>query len=219
VPNDVTVTGSGSSTVITYKNAAGTSIPFYKNFATVAKSYIVYDDKLCRVFTLTGDGQVTGSGSTLQLELPYNSGTYASSSATVATTFGSTIDTGAPTYNKSKIAILGSLVAYRLSATNELERTEDLVNWYTVARGILNFQITYLVITGKDVNGKDIEAKVDTPTTTTHTSIRSVLFNIIMQTPDMQPKDKGYRKIGQSFAVSPRNFNLVNNTNISAPIN
>ncbi|MGA9770821.1 MAG: hypothetical protein WBV94_17405 [Blastocatellia bacterium] len=219
VPNDVTVTGSGGSTVITYKNAAGTSVPFYKNFATVARSYIVYDDKLCRVFTLTGDAQVTGSGATTQLELPYNSGTYASASATVATTFGSTIDTGAPTYTKSKIALLGSLVAYRLSTTNELERTEDLVNWYTVARGVVDFQVTYRVVTGKDVNGNDVEDKVDAPTTTTHTSIRAVLLKIIMQTPDLQPKDKGYRKIGQSFEVSPRNFNLVNNTNISAPIN
>lgn len=219
VPSDVKVTGSGASTAITYNNAAGTAVPFYKNFATVARSYIVYDDKLCRVFTLTGDGQVTGSGSSTQLELSYNSGTYTGASATVATTFGSTIDTGVPTYNKSKVALLGSLIAYRLSTTNELERTEDLVNWYTVARGVLDFQIQYLVITGKDADGKDIEAKVDTPTTTTHTSIRSVLFNVVMQTPDLQPKDKGYSKIGQYFEVSPRNFNLVNNTNISAPIN
>ena len=219
VPSDATVTGSGGSTVITYKNAAGTSVPFYKNFATVARSYIVYDDKLCRVFTLTGDGQVTGSGAGTQLELSYNSTAYATTAASPATTFGSAIDTGTPTYNKSKIALLGSLVAYRLSATNELERTEDLVNWYTVARGILDFQIQYRVVTGKDADGKDIEDKVDTPTSATHTSIRAVLFKIIMQTPDLQPKDKGYRKIGQSFEVSPRNFNLVNNTNISAPIN
>lgn len=214
LPPDATVTGSGTSTVITYKNAAGTTVPFYKNFATVARSYIVYDDKLCRVFTLTGDGQVTGAGAGTQLELSYNAGTYWSP----ATTFGSAIDTGTPTYNKSKVALLGSLVAYRVSATGELERTEDLNNWYTVARGVLDFQITYLVITGKDADGKDIEAKVDAPTTTTHTSIRAVLFKIIMQTPDLQPKDKGYRIAGQSFEVSPRNFNLVNNTNISAPI-
>ncbi|HKS42946.1 MAG TPA: hypothetical protein VJX74_20200 [Blastocatellia bacterium] len=219
VPTDATITGSGSSTVVTYKNAAGTSVPFYKNFATVARSYIVYDDKLCRVFTLTGDGQVTGSGSSTQLELSYNSTNYATTAASPATTIGSTIDTGTPTYNKSKIALLSSLVAYRLSTTNELERTEDLVNWYTVARGVLDFQVTYRVVTGKDANGKDIEDKVDAPTTSTHTSIRAVLFKLIMQTPDLQPKDKGYRIAGQSFEVSPRNFNLVNNTNISAPIN
>lgn len=217
VPSDVTVTGSGGSTVITYKNAAGTSVPFYKNFATVARSYIVYDDKLCRVFTLTGDGQVTGAGAATQLELSYNSGTYTSASATVATTFGSPIDTGTPTYNKSKIALLSSLVAYRLNTANELERTEDLINWYVVARGVLDFQVTYRVVTGKDADDNDIEAKLDAPPT--RTSIRAVIFRLTMETPDLRVKDKGYRKIGQYFEVSPRNFNLVNNTNISAPIN
>lgn len=214
VPPDAIVTGTGTSTVVTYKNAAGTAVPFYKNFSTVARSYIVYDDKLCRVFTLTGDGQINGSG---QLELSYNSTAYATSAASPATTFGSAIDTGTPTYNKSKIALLSSLVAYRLSSTNELERTEDLVNWYIVARGVLDFQVKYRVVTGRDADGNDIEATQDAPTS--RTSIRAVVFKIIMETPDLQPKDKSYRKIGQYFEVSPRNFNLTNNTNISAPIN
>jgi hypothetical protein len=163
--------------------------------------------------TLTGDGQVTGTGASTQLELSYNSATYWSPS----TNFGSAIDTAVPTYNKSKIALLSSLVAYRLSTTNELERTEDLTNWYVVARGVLDFQIKYRIVTGKDVDGNDIEDTVDAPST--RTSIRSIVFRLTMETPDLRVKDKGYRKVGQYFEVSPRNFNLVNNTNISAPIN
>lgn len=213
VPHDITVTGSGGSQQMTYLNSAGTATSIYRNFSTVAKSYIVYDDYRARVLTLTANGQVTGSGATTQLELSYNSSTYSNP----ANTFGSTLDTGEPDYTQSKMAMLGNLVAYRVNQTNrELERTEDLTNWYTVARGIVDFQVSYRVVTGKDINGNDIESVTDTPAD--RTNIRSVTFTVVAETADLQPGDKSYRRAVQKFEVTPRNFNLLNNTNLSAPI-
>jgi len=213
VPPDITVTGSGSSQQMTYLNAAGSATLIYRNFSTVAKSYIVYDDYRARVLTLTANGSITGIGANTQLELPYNTSTYSNP----ASTFGSTLDTGTPDYTQSKMAMLSSLVAYRLNQTNnELERTDDLSNWYTVARGIVDFQVSYRVVTGKDVNGNDIESQTTAPTD--RTNIRSVTFTVVAETPDLQPNDKGYRRAVQKFEITPRNFNLLNNTNLSAPI-
>jgi hypothetical protein len=114
--------------------------------------------------------------------------------------------------------MLGSLVGYRLNqATNELERTEDLTNWYAIARGVLDFQVTYRVFAGKDVNGDDIWNVTGAPND--RQNIRSITFKIITETPDLQPNDKSYRRAVQQFEVTPRNFNLLNNTNLSAPIN
>ena len=211
-PTDVTSTGTGSSTSITYLNASGTATSIYKSSTTPTRSYIVYDDKVAKVMTLTSNGQLNTAGT--QLTLSYNSGTYWSP----ASTFLSPVDTGTPTTSKSKIALLGSLISYRLNTTtHELERTEDLTNWYVVARGVLDFQVKYRVVTGKDSSGNDIDSMVDEPTV--RANIRSVTFNIRLETPDLQPKDKGYRFAAQTFDVAPRNLNLVNNLNISAPIN
>ncbi|HST22662.1 MAG TPA: hypothetical protein VLR90_16180 [Blastocatellia bacterium] len=213
-PTDVTSTGTGSTTSITYLNASGTATPIYKSTTTPTRSYIVYDDKIARVMTLTANGQLNTAGT--QLTLSYNSS--ASTYWSPASTFGCPIDTGTPTTSKSKIALLGSLIAYRLNAaTHELERTEDLTNWYVVARGVLDFQVKYRIVTGQDSSGNDIDSLVDEPTT--RANIRSVTFNIRLETPDLQPKDKGYRFAAQTFDVAPRNLNLVNNLNISAPIN
>jgi hypothetical protein len=164
--------------------------------------------------TLTANAQITGVGANTQLELPYNAGTYSNP----ASLFGSSLDTAAPDYPTSKVAMLTNLVAYRLNqTTNELERTEDLSTWYAVARGIVDIQVEYRVVTGKDpVTGNDIESMTTAPAD--RTNIRSVLIKIIAETPDLQPKDKGYRRAVQKFEVTPRNFNLLNNTNLSAPI-
>jgi len=211
-PTDVTITGSTTTTQVTYLNSKGVATPLYKNFTTSQRSYIVYDAKVAKVMTLTADGQINTAGT--QLELSFNAGTYWSP----ATTFGCPVDTGTPTTSKAKIALLGSLISYRLNqTTHELERTEDLTNWYVVARGVVDFQVKYRVVTGKDVKGNDIDSMVDEPTV--RTNIRSVTFNIRLETPDLQPKDKGYRFAAQTFDVAPRNLNLVNNMNISAPIN
>jgi hypothetical protein len=166
------------------------------------------------VMTLTQDGQLTGAGAAARIKLSYNSATYWNP----PTTFGSTLDLGAPVYLSSKIAMLGSLVGYRLNqATNELERTEDLTNWYAIARGVVDFQVTYRVFAGKDVNGDDIWSVTGAPAD--RQNIRSITFKIITETPDLQPNDKSYRRAVQQFEVTPRNFNLLNNTNLSAPIN
>lgn len=211
VPSGVTVTGTGSSQQITYFNGAAQSTQLYKSFSTSSQSYLIYTSKLARVFTLTQNGQVTGAGSTTQLELTYNTATYSSP----ATTFGSAIDTGQPAYDSTaKIALLGSLIAYRVNqTTKELERTEDLVNWYVVARGIVDFQVQYKVVTGQDASGNDILTPVAAPTN--RSSVRSVFFDIKVETPDLLPTDKAYRFAGQSFEVAPRNFNLLSNTNLS----
>ncbi|HKP88052.1 MAG TPA: hypothetical protein VJZ26_18250 [Blastocatellia bacterium] len=213
VPSDITVTGSGTSQQMTYLNAAGSATAIFRSYSTVARSYIVYDDYRARVLRLSANAQITGVGASTQLELPFDNANYTNP----ASTFGSALDTAAPDYTQSKIAMLGSLVAYRVNQTNnELERTEDLTNWFTVARGIVDFQISYRVVTGKDVNGNDIESVTTAPAD--RTNIRSVTFTIIAETPDLQPKDKSYRRAVQKFEVTPRNFNLLNNTNLSAPI-
>jgi Tfp pilus assembly protein PilW len=214
VPPDVTITGSGTSQLMTYLNASNTATPIFRSFSTTPRSYIVYDDNRARVMTLTANAQITGAGANTQLELPYNAGTYSNP----ASVFGSSLDTAAPDYTLSKVAMLTNLVAYRLNQTNnELERTEDLATWYTVARGIVDLQVEYRIVTGKDpVTGNDIESMTSAPTD--RSNIRSVLVKIVSETPDLQPKDKGYRRAVQKFEVTPRNFNLLNNTNLSAPI-
>lgn len=201
-PVEVKTTGSGSSLAMTYVGANNQSKDIYKSYTNDPKLYICYDDKLAKIFRLSQNGALDGSG---QLDLRYTSGsTYFWSPAS---SFGSTIDTGDPDWPNAKIAMLGTLVGYRLNTTrHELERTEDLTNWYAVARGILDFQVEYR-----------ITSAIDTPTAapSNRREIRAAIFTIIAETPDLPPNSKNYRKTVQKFEVTPRNFNLLNNTNLS----
>src|ERR1051325_3798514 len=100
------------------------------------------------VFALTQDGQITGSSNNARLRLQHNPSVFWNPPSV----FGTTLDNGEPDYPNSKIAKLGSLTGYRLNTTtHELERTEDLQNWYSVARGIIDLQIEYRVVS--KVNG------------------------------------------------------------------
>jgi Tfp pilus assembly protein PilW len=209
-PPDVTVTGSGTSQQMTYLGAGSVSKPIYRSFANDARLYICYDDTKAMVMSLTANAQITGSGSGARLTLQNSSATYTNP----PTTFGATLDTGEPDYDNAKIAQLGSLIGYRINrVTNELERTEDLTTWYSVARGVIDFQLEFRLI-GKDAGGNTVETVTSTPTE--RRNIRSVTVTITTETPDLRPADKGYRRSIQKFEAAPRNFNLLNNTNLSA---
>jgi hypothetical protein len=200
-PVEVVVTGSGSSTAMTYKQGSTTK-NIYQSYANDPKWYICYDDTLAKILKLSANATLDGTG---QLDLRYTSGS--ANFWSPASTFGSTIDTGDPDWPNAKICMLGSLISYRLNTTtHELERTEDLTNWYAVARGILDMQVQYR-----------ITSAIDTPTSTpgNRREIRAVLFTITAETADLQPTSKNYRRTVQQFEVTPRNFNLLNNTNLS----
>lgn len=197
----------------TYLDKDGVSHWLYKSFANDAKTYICYDDTMARVISLTADGTITNTAQGTRLRLQHT----VASDTNPANVFGSTIDTGTPDYATAKIAPLGSLTAYRLNRqSGELERTENLQDWYTIARGVINFQVEYRIVSGKDVNGNDIETIVGSPDD--RRDIRSVILTITAETPDLEPGTKGYRRTIQKFEVTPRNFNLLNNTNLSAPV-
>jgi hypothetical protein len=103
-------------------------------------------------------------------------------------------------------------VAYRLNvATHELERTEDLQNWYAVARGIVDLQIQYFVVAQS--NPPDVGSLVDAPAT--RRNIRGVTVQMIAETADLPNTSKNYRRVVLQFQATPRNFNLLNNTNLS----
>lgn len=202
-PADVKVTGTGGSTVMTYL-ANGVTKNIYQSYANDPRLYVCYDDKLAKVFQLSANAQISGG----QLQLTYNSSVF----WTPATTFGSAIDTGNPDYPNSQLCMLNSLVAYRVNtATHEIERTEDLQNWYAIARGIVNMQIQYFVVA--QANPPDPGSLVDAPTT--RRNIRAVTIQIVAETADLPTTSKNYRRIVLQFQATPRNFNLLNNTNLS----
>ena len=173
-----------------------------------------YDDLHALIFALSANGQVNGS----QLQLTHNanspamnrSGTYGT---TIDQLFATPIDTGEPDYSNAQVSLLGPMIAYRLNqTTGELERTEDLVNWYAIARGITNFQVQYRTVAKS--GGNIVETVTSTPTD--RRSIRSVSITIAAETPDLPPGNKGYRQSLQTFEIAPRNLNLLNNNNLSS---
>jgi hypothetical protein len=135
-----------------------------------------------------------------------------------------TIDgNAAPNYNQAMVAMMGGTIAYRLdTTTNELQRSDNLQNWYTIARGIRDFQIQYRVIAKPA--GSIEEAVVSKPgvdtfasgSTTSRRGIRAVIVTIAAETPDLRAGDKGYRQFTQRFEITPRNLNFSDNNNLSA---
>lgn len=208
IPPPELAVGAGTGS---YTDNKGVAHPLYKSFAADAKFYVCYDDTKLRIISLTSDGQIVNTANGVRLRLLHT----VANDTSPATTFGSLVDTALPDYPTAKIAPLLTLTGYRLNrVTGELERTEDLQNWYSVARGVIDFQIKYRVVTGVDVNGNNIETIVDVPAD--RRDIRSVSIKIKSETPDLEPIAKGYRQTVQQFEVTPRNFNLLNNTNLSA---
>lgn len=213
VPPDVIVTGTGSSAQFSYLGKDRQPKPLYRPFSSDPRYYICYDDTKARVLSLAQGGTITGAGATQQLRLLYNTGNYKNPSAL----FGSTLDTAEPEYANAKIALLGNMITYRLNReSRELERTEDMVDWYVVARGITDFQMQYRVIS-RDASGNSVELVSSAPAE--RRNVRSVEITISAETPDFAPGDKGYRQATHRFEVAPRNLNLLNNTNLSSNLN
>jgi Tfp pilus assembly protein PilW len=219
-PPDVARTGSGSSVQFTYLGQNKQPVSIYQAYSVAARKYIVYDDTQAMIFTLSNNGQITGSGSSERLRLQHNSSGYQNPPSV----FGATIGTGEPDYDNSKVALLGATVSYRLdTTTNELLRTEDLQNWYAVARGIIGFQVRYRILRRNTADA--IEEKLsDTPgdgvdktasnELTSRKDIHSVIITMVAETPDIPRSSPSYRRIVHKFEVAPRNLNLVNNNNI-----
>ncbi|HKQ07247.1 MAG TPA: hypothetical protein VJ464_19130 [Blastocatellia bacterium] len=204
LPSEVKVNGSA----LTYVGKGNATTNIYQSYANAARQYIVYDDSQARIFKLSANATIDGSG---QLVLSYDS----TSVSTPASTFGSPVDTSLPDFPNAKVCMLSSMIAYRLNTTtHELERTEDLQNWYAVARGILDLQIQYLTISQPNLTPPDAGTWSDTPAT--RRNIRAVQIKIVAETPDLLPSSKNYRKSVQQFQVTPRNFNLLNNSSLSA---
>ena len=209
IPPPELAAGAGTGT---YLDNKGGSHLLYRAYSSDPKFYVCYDDTQLRIISLTADGQIVNTADGQRLRLLHT----IASDTSPATTFGSPVDTAAPNYLSAKIAPLLTLTSYRLNRNaGELERTEDLQNWYTVARGVIDFQVEYRVVTGKDADGNDIESVVSAPAD--RRDIRSVSIKIVSETPDLEPQAKGYRRTVQKFEITPRNFNLLNNTNLSAP--
>lgn len=206
-PSEVKVTGSGTSTAITYVGQNSVVKNIYQSYTNAALQYIVFDDKQARIFKLSANATIDGTG---QLVFTQTSG----SVSTPASTFGSSVDTSVPDYPNATVCMLNNMVAYRVNTTtHELERTEDLTNWYSVARGVLDLQIKYLTISTPNLTPPDAGTLTDTPTT--RRNIRAVQIKIVAETADLPPSSKNYRKTVQQFQVTPRNFNLLNNTSLS----
>lgn len=228
-PPDVTITGNGANQVFTYKDKEGNSQPIYQSYANNPKIYIVYDDIHAMIFTLSRDAQTVAQGSKQLISIQHNPTGFLNPPSV----FGSVLDTSEPDYNDSRVAVLSSSIGYRLNRnTGELERTEDMQNWFPVARGIIGFQIEYRVL-AKDVNDNIQEATTNVPgqhvivaenesgtvVSTTQTSrrdIRSIIITIEAETPDVAPGNTSYRRMIQKFEVTPRNFNLLNNNNLKS---
>ncbi len=220
-PPDVAVTGNGSNVqfTYTYTDFKGNSVqkPIYKDYAAEPRRYLVYDENNAMTFTLTKNGQLMGNGSSERLKLQHNPTGYLNPPSV----FGTVIGAAEPIYANSQVALLGSIVAYRLDTnTRELMRTDDLQNWYSVARGIIDFQIQYRVLQRNAANA--IEEKVtSTPgdgvdrmpsgQPSMRRNIRSVVITIEAETADLPSNNPSYRRVTHKFEVAPRNLNLTNN--------
>ncbi len=210
IPPEVTMVGNAVNPSISFLGRNGISVPLYASYAANPVKYLCYDDTKSMVMTLASGGSTVGYGSTARLQVQYDDSAYSNP----ATMFGSPVDTGEPDYATAKVALLGSLIAYRLNPdTRELERTEDLTNWYAVARGIINLQMEYRTI-NRDSSGAITESVSSAPAN--RRTMRSVIVTVTAETPDIAPDNKNYRQVTHRFEAAPRNFNLLNNTNLSS---
>jgi Tfp pilus assembly protein PilW len=213
---------NGTSAPFTYIGSGNQTLNIYQTYSTAAPTqYIVYDDTHASIFQLTAGGTLNAN----KFRLTHNAASDISPGGAFATAVsGATIDTGAPNYGVANVAMLGGLISYRLNTvTKELERTQDLTNWYAVARGIISFKIKYRLETKTPTKGvvETISTKpgVDTTSQTTDVTsrrdIRSVIVTIEAETPDAAPGNEHYRTETFKFEITPRNLNLLNNNNLS----
>jgi Tfp pilus assembly protein PilV len=213
---DIVATGSGGSSQFSYTGASGATLRLFQAYGTSAKNYLVYDTQRAMVMQLQADAQTLGAS---QLTIQYNGGTFRNPATLLSNALGgvAVADSGAPAdYTIAKIALLNTMVAYRVNVANrELERTEDLTNWYAVARGITDMQIRYRCIS-LDVSGNPVETMEDAPPD--RGRVRAVEVKLTAETADLPPSAPGYRRVVMLFEVSPRNFNLLNNVNLSSSV-
>ncbi len=228
-PPAVNAAGSGANQTFTYSyidaNGKTQTKPIYRTFEQDPKKYIVYDEEQAMIFELTQNGQMTGDGNATRLKIEHNPQSFLNPPSV----FGTVIGAGEPDYDsgRTKVAVLGNTVGYRLNReTRELERTEDMITWYPIARGIVNLQIRYRVVLRNTITNL-IEEKVsdapgdgldatDTGFRTSRRDIHSVIIRITAETPDAQAHSPFYRRVTHIFEVAPRNLNLVRNNNLSA---
>jgi hypothetical protein len=208
-PSDIQSSGNGSNMTFSYNGPDGKAYNIYRDYTEDPKRYIVYDDNHAMVFEITKDGEMVANGGQQRIQLQHNP----TGDVNPPSVFGSLLDTEEPDYPNSRVAILGSTIAYRLNAgTNELERTEDLVNWYSVARGITDFQLQYRVLS-RDVFNNVVESVTDAPAV--RSNIRAVIVTIAAETADVPNNSPSYRQIIHRFEAAPRNMNLLHNNNLS----
>lgn len=214
-PSELAITGTGASATFTYVDQhAGQTKNFYQVFdAAAPKYYVCYDDTKAVVFALTAASQFNAG----KIQLTHDTSNSMNRAGIFGTTidqlFATPVDTGQPNYGNAQISLLGGLVAYRVNqATKELERTEDLVNWYAIARGVTDMQVQYRTVSGTASN--PINTVTSAPAV--RTTIRAAMVTITAETPDLPPGNQGYRQTVQTFEVAPRNLNLLRNNNLSA---
>lgn len=223
-PPDVKTTDSGATFTYTdFQNSnQATSIFRSATTDTLHRKYLVYDQNSVMMFDLSANAVYATDSGVQVIQLTYNP--LSNLAGTYATLISGTIDgNAAPNYNQAMVAVMGGTIAYKLdTATKELQRSDNLQNWYTVARGIRDFQIQYRVIAKPSSTVE--EAVVSKPgvdtftsgTTTSRRGIRAVIVTIAAETPDLRSGDKGYRQFTQRFEITPRNLNFSDNNNLSA---
>lgn len=214
-PSEVTITGSGTSTSCTYVDQhAGQTRNLYEGFSSAnPKYYICYDDTKAVVFALTAGAQLVAG----KVQLSHDTSNAMNRGGIFGTRidqlFNTPVDAAEPDYGNAQISLLGGLVAYRVNQeTKELERTENLTDWYAIARGVTDLQIQYRTVSGTSAN--PINAVTSAPAN--RTTIRAALVTISAETPDLPPGNPGYRQASHTFEVAPRNLNLLRNNNLSA---
>lgn len=223
-PPDVKSTNAGVT--FTYadfqKNNQATQL--YQSTASdpLKRKYLVYDQNSAMMFDLASNASYTVDSGIQVIQVQYSSMT--NPAASYAALMGSAIDGNVtPNYAQAVVAVMAGTICYRLdTTTHELMRTDNLQNWYTVARGILDFQIQYRVIS-RPVSTIE-EAVVSRPGVdvfasglmTSRRGIRAVIITIAAETADLRPSDKGYRLVTQRIEITPRNLNFSDNNNLSA---
>lgn len=223
-PPDVETTDGGATFSYSDFQNGNQATSIYRSATTDAlhKKYLVYDENSVMMFDLSANAVYATDNGDQVIQINYNP--LSNLAGTYATLISGTIDgNAAPNYNQAMVAVMGGTIAYRLDATTkELQRSDNLQNWYTVARGIRDFQIQYRVI-AKPIGAVE-EAVVSKPgvdtftsgSTTSRRGIRAVVVTIAAETPDLRPGDKGYRQFTQRFEITPRNLNFSDNNNLSA---
>jgi hypothetical protein len=223
-PSDVKSTDAGVTFTYSDFQNSNQAKAIFQSAGTDAfkRKYLVYDQTSAMMFDLAANAGYSVDSGVQVIQIQYNPMTNVAGK--YATLIGAAVDGNVtPNYNQAMVAVLGSTIAYKLdTATRELMRTDNLVNWYTVARGIVDFQIQYRVISIPAAAIEEgVVSKPGTDTfasglTTTRRGIRTAVITIVAETPDLKSGDKGYRQVTHRIEIASRNLNFSDNNNLSA---